>query len=144
RSLRAICGGGRYDNLTGAVGGVELPAVGFGMGDVVLGELLKEKGKVPAYAGSIDVFVVGDATTPAVLKLTHDLRDAGIRAEFALGGQTLSKQQDIAKARNARLLITVGEGELQVKDLGTKAPQHTVPRTSAVAEISKLLGRATD
>jgi histidyl-tRNA synthetase len=40
RSLRAICGGGRYDGLLQALGGVDLPAAGFGMGDVVLGELL--------------------------------------------------------------------------------------------------------
>ena len=39
--LRAICGGGRYDNLLKALGGVDLPALGFGMGDVVLRELLE-------------------------------------------------------------------------------------------------------
>ncbi|HEY2824406.1 MAG TPA: ATP phosphoribosyltransferase regulatory subunit, partial [Gemmatimonadales bacterium] len=44
RSLRAICGGGRYDGLLKALGGVDLPAVGFGMGDVVLGELVKGTG----------------------------------------------------------------------------------------------------
>src|SRR5205807_9194347 len=40
RSLRAICGGGRYDTLIQEIAGVDLPCVGFGMGDVVLGELL--------------------------------------------------------------------------------------------------------
>ena len=141
RTLRAICGGGRYDSLTGAMGGVELPAVGFGMGDVVLGELLKEKGLLPTYAGSIDVFVAaGEQGMPGALKLTHQLREAGIRAEYALGGQTMSKQQDIAKARNARLLVTVGGADHQVKDLSTKH-QQTVPGAQAVAEISKLLGR---
>ena len=44
-SLRAICGGGRYDDLIEQVAGIDLPCVGFGMGDVVLGELLKEHGK---------------------------------------------------------------------------------------------------
>jgi histidyl-tRNA synthetase len=41
--LRAICGGGRYDRLLELVGGEPLPAVGFGMGDVVLTELLRER-----------------------------------------------------------------------------------------------------
>ena len=50
RELRAICGGGRYDNLLQALGGVDLPALGFGMGDVVLGELLRERGLAPADA----------------------------------------------------------------------------------------------
>jgi histidyl-tRNA synthetase len=148
RTLRAICGGGRYDSLTGAMGGVELPAVGFGMGDVVLGELLKEKGKLPAYAGSIDVFVAGEGPEQisAALKLTHLLRDSEIRAEYALGAQTMSKQVDIANARNARLLITLvssGVGTIHVRDLQTKA-QHTVPLAKAVSEIQKLLVRATD
>ncbi len=46
KSLRAICGGGRYDDLLQSLGGVDLPALGFGMGDVVLAELLKEHGLV--------------------------------------------------------------------------------------------------
>ena len=123
------------------MGGVELPAVGFGMGDVVLGELLKEKGKLPTYAGSIDVFVATESEErmPAALQLTHELRDAGIRAEFALGAQTLSKQQDIAKARNARLIVTIGADDLQVKDLQTKA-QHAVPLQKAVDSIRMMLG----
>ncbi|MEO6068828.1 MAG: histidine--tRNA ligase [Gemmatimonadota bacterium] len=139
RTLRAICGGGRYDSLTGAMGGVELPAVGFGMGDVVLGELLKDRGLIPPYAGSIDVFVAaeGAETMPAALKLTHELRDAGVRAEYALGAQTISKQQDIAKARNARLMVVVGTAgslEVQVKDLLGKS-QDAVALTQAVSEI---------
>ena len=125
RTLRAICGGGRYDSLTGAMGGVELPAVGFGMGDVVLGELLKEKGKLATYAGSIDVFVAfeGAESMPAALKLSHDLRDSGIRAEFTLGAQTISKQQDLAKSRNARCIVTIGAKDMQLKDLRTKKQQ---------------------
>ncbi|MEO7239739.1 MAG: ATP phosphoribosyltransferase regulatory subunit, partial [Gemmatimonadales bacterium] len=57
RTLRAICGGGRYDNLLDALGGVQMPAVGFGMGDVVLGELLKDKNLLPTDVSSIDVFI---------------------------------------------------------------------------------------
>jgi histidyl-tRNA synthetase len=135
RTLRAICGGGRYDSLTGAMGGVDLPAVGFGMGDVVLGELLKEKGLLPAYTGSIDVFIAGEEM-PAVLRMTHDLRDVGIRTEYALGDQTLSKQQDIAKARNARLLVTLGKSAALVKDRqqNQKLPD-SVPLVELVAHV---------
>ena len=46
--LRAVCGGGRYDNLLRAVSGVDLPAIGFGMGDVVLAELLADRGLLPS------------------------------------------------------------------------------------------------
>src|SRR5690606_13091393 len=55
--FRAICGGGRYDNLLASLGGVDLPAVGFGLGDVVLGELLRDRGLAPAAAASIECFV---------------------------------------------------------------------------------------
>jgi histidyl-tRNA synthetase len=50
--FRAICGGGRYDNLLQALGGVDLPALGFGMGDVVLGELLRARGKLMPMCGT--------------------------------------------------------------------------------------------
>ena len=50
--LRAICGGGRYDGLLNAIGGTDLPAAGFGMGDVVLGELVKARGSLKRPARS--------------------------------------------------------------------------------------------
>ena len=53
--LRAICGGGRYDTLLQSLGGVDLPALGFGMGDVVLGELLRERGLMPPADARADV-----------------------------------------------------------------------------------------
>ena len=146
RTLRAICGGGRYDRLTGAVGGVELPAVGFGMGDVVLGELLKDRGLLPAAAGSVDAFLgaIGDDDLPAVLELTHRLRDAGVRVEYALGAQAIGKQLKLADARNARLAIVIGpddraRGEVQVKDLTAKT-QHPVKLAQAVDSIRAMLG----
>ena len=55
--FRAICGGGRYDNLLKSLGGVDLPALGFGMGDVVLGELLRARGLSDAPIGEPDFWV---------------------------------------------------------------------------------------
>ena len=73
RALRAICGGGRYDDLLERVGGVHLPALGFGMGDVVLGELLRERGLLPPPRPSATVFVVAATgeDREAVLRLVH-------------------------------------------------------------------------
>ena len=105
RTLRAICGGGRYDNLLDAVGGVEMPAVGFGMGDVVLGELLKDKGLAPSDISSIDVFIafIVQDDLPHVLSLAHRLRDAGLRVEYALSPQAVGKQLKLADARTPGL-----------------------------------------
>ena len=58
RTLRAICGGGRYDGLLAALGGPALPAVGFGFGDVVIQELLADLGLLPEIPRRIDAVVV--------------------------------------------------------------------------------------
>ncbi len=113
RSLRAICGGGRYDGLLNALGGVDLPAVGFGMGDVVLGELLKEHGWTADGAGGLDMFLVavtgGEIRT--VLSLAHSLRDRGARVEYALKPQSIGKQMKIANARQATAAVIIGPEE---------------------------------
>ncbi len=56
--MRAICGGGRYDRLLAASGGPDLPALGFGMGDVVLSDLVRARGLMPPFGASVDVYVV--------------------------------------------------------------------------------------
>ncbi len=132
RSLRAIAGGGRYDELLKLLGGTDLPAVGFAIGDVVLGELLKERDLQPPVAGAIDLFVagVGADDLPHVLRLVHELRDAGIRVEFGLRDDSLGRQLKLADTRQARLAVVIGpddraRGEVQLKDLREKQ-QHPV------------------
>jgi len=141
RSLRAIAGGGRYDDLLGRLGGVELPAVGFAMGDVVIGALLKERGLHPAFAPSIEVFIAGvtEEDLPHVLSLAHECRDAGLRTEYALTAQAVGKQLKLADARKARVAVLIGpddraRNEVQLKDLTAKA-QRSVSRTDAVAAL---------
>ncbi len=113
RSLRAICGGGRYDDLLQRVGGVDLPALGFGMGDVVLGELLKERGLAPAAAASTDTFLVGATPEdrPTLLRLAHELREKDFRVEYALGSDKVGKQLKLADARGARFVLLLGPDE---------------------------------
>ena len=144
RTLRAICGGGRYDGLLHALGGVDLPALGFGMGDVVLGELLRERGLAPSDASSIDVFLAGitEDDLPFVLGLAHELRDAGLRVEYALGAQAVSKQLKLADARSARAAVVIGpddraRGEVMVKDLRGKG-QEAVSRDRVVERLSAM------
>jgi histidyl-tRNA synthetase len=141
RTLRAICGGGRYDDLLEAVGGVQMPAVGFGMGDVVLGELLRDKGRVPSERSSIDVFLafITREEVPHVVRLAHELRDAGLRVEYALSSQAVGKQLKLADARKARLAVVVGpdewaRGEVMMKDLRSGS-QESVTANSLVNTI---------
>jgi histidyl-tRNA synthetase len=146
RTLRAICGGGRYDGLLQALGGVDLPALGFGMGDVVLGELLRDRGLVPTDVASIDVFLaaITEDDVPFMLALAHELRDAGLRAEYALGPQAVGKQLKLADARNARFAVVIGpddraRGEVMLKDLRGKG-QEAVGRDQVTARLRVLMG----
>src|SRR5438132_3508216 len=117
RSLRAICGGGRYDTLIQEIAGVDLPCVGFGMGDVVLGELLKEHGKDAAAPSRLDAFLiaVGGEDVAPVLKLAHELRDRGIAVEYALRDAPIGKQLELAVARGAPRAVIVGPDERKAK-----------------------------
>lgn len=109
--LRAICGGGRYDSLLGAIGGVDLPALGFGMGDVVLAELLRNKGLLPAHLQRLDYWIAPGAddaeTREAALSLTGRLRQCGCAVEYPLHTQTLSRQLKTAANAGARYVAIV-------------------------------------
>lgn len=137
--FRAICGGGRYDGLLGRLGGEPLPAVGFGMGDVVLGELLAARGLSPAGAPAFDCFVawIGDEQRLLALEACRRLREAGRSAAAALRSRSLRKQLGAAARSGARLAVVIGPGEAaagsaMVRHLGT-GEQETVPLESLYA-----------
>ncbi len=147
RSLRAICGGGRYDNLLDQLGGVDLPAVGFGMGDVVLGELLKDRGLLPALAPKLDCYlaVITPDDLPVALLLTARLRDAGFSVEYSLRELALGKQLKQADTRGARIGVVVGpedrqRGEVQLKDFRARM-QQAVAVDRLVDHCRELLSR---
>ena len=94
--FRAIAGGGRYDNLVKLVSGgkVNLPALGFGMGDVVLLELLKSRGLLPKFDANVEVFILieDENLRRLSLKLVQDLRTAGYAVEYPLTTAKPDKQ----------------------------------------------------
>ena len=143
--LRAVLGGGRYDNLTGLLGGGQVPGVGFGMGDAPMIELLRELGRLPELADEIDVFVI-DADRELfseALKIVTRLRQAGLTVDFSYKRQNVGKQLKQAASRGARQVVIVGE-ELRedppgvvVKALAT-GEQETIP----AAELERRLSGA--
>ena len=94
--FRAIAGGGRYDNLVKLISGgkVQLPALGFGMGDVVLLEILKARKLLPAFDANVDVYVLveDEALRGETLKLVQSLRNGGLAVEFSLTAAKPDKQ----------------------------------------------------
>jgi histidyl-tRNA synthetase len=109
--FRAIAGGGRYDNLVKLISGgkVDLPALGFGMGDVVLLELLKSRGLLPRFDTTTDVFVLveDESLRPQSLKLIQDLRAAGYAVEYSLipakSDRQFKRAQELKAAFTAKL-----------------------------------------
>lgn len=139
--LRALAGGGRYDNLLEVLGGPKLGATGFGMGDMVLGILLAERGKLPDLADRCDCFVIDAAPEhfDAALAVVADLRRAGLRAGFSYKRQNLGKQLKAAAQRGAAKAVIVGQelteqGQVAVKDMAS-GEQALVGRGELVSRL---------
>ncbi len=135
RSLneRALSGGGRYDKLLSLMsdGKVDLPALGFGMGDVVLANLIND---TPAAKARMDewlakeraceVFVViaKEELRAEALGLVQRLREAGHRTDFPLTAAKVGKQYQTAETLGARLAVLIGDEwpRVKVKTLATR------------------------
>jgi histidyl-tRNA synthetase len=139
RALRAICGGGRYDDLLEQVGGVSLPCVGFGMGDVVLGELLGEREGPPRAEPAVTVFVaaVSEEDRPSAIALAHALRERGVGVEYALRRQALGKQLELAAARRARAAIVIGSAERDAGEAVVRSLASGEERRVSLTELAK-------
>jgi histidyl-tRNA synthetase len=127
--FRAIAGGGRYDNLVKLISGgkVNLPALGFGMGDVVLLEILKTRGLLPKFDANVDVFIlIEDETLRAPsLKLIQDLRAAGFAVEYSLTSAKPDKQFKRAQELKAAFTAKV-ESESYVRIHNLKSRDEIV------------------
>ena len=124
--FRAIAGGGRYDNLVKLISGdkVNLPALGFGMGDVVLLEILKARGLLPKLDANVDVFVLieDEALRAPSLKLIQDLRTAGFAVEYPLTPAKADKQFKRAQELKAAFTAKVeSESYVRIRNLKSRA-----------------------
>jgi len=142
--LRAIAGGGRYDNLIKLISGgkVDLPALGFGMGDVVLVELLKERGLLPGTSATVDVFcVIEDETLrQQSLKLIQQLRTAGVAVDYSLtpakGDKQFKRAQELNAGKTVRLERNpAGEISARIRSLKTREEKSVSPE-EAIAAVS--------
>ncbi len=140
--FRAIAGGGRYDNLVKLISGgkVDSPALGFGMGDVVLLELLKERGLLPQFDSKIAVFVMieDEALRNTSLDLVQKLRDGGHAVEYSFTPAKSDKQFKRAMELKARYTVKIEADEqgaliAKVKNLGTREEKAVPPSAVAAA-----------
>ena len=124
--LRAICGGGRYDKLIGTLGGKDLPATGFGFGDMVVMELLAEKGLVPDLTNGVSdvVFGMGAELRGAAMQVASALRANGRSVDLVLEDKRMKWVFKHAERCGASRLVMVmpdewSAGKVRIKDLDT-------------------------
>ena len=124
--FRAICGGGRYDKLISTLGGKDLPATGFGFGDMVIMELLAEKDLVPMLVSGIDDIVISlnpDLRNVAV-RVAASLRDSDRTVDLVLEDKKMKWAFKHAERIGAKRLVLIAPDEwsrkkIKVKDLET-------------------------
>ena len=124
--LRAICGGGRYDKLIGTLGGRDLPATGFGFGDMVIMELLSDKGLLPDISSRVSdvVFSMDESLRGAAMEVSSKLRRAGRTVDLVLEPKKMKWVFKHAERTGADRLVMVmpaewESGKVRIKDLQT-------------------------
>ena len=148
RSLRAIAGGGRYDHLISSLsdGSADLPAIGMGMGDVVLGHFIDSHTvaanlRDAAVSGDPDcdiyVVIADPAQRIPALKVVQQLREAGKHVDFPMTPVKVGKQFQTAENLGARHAILVGAEwpEVKIKEMCTR--QEIVLHKDALADWIK-------
>ncbi len=142
KGMRAVAGGGRYDQLVGLIGGVDMPACGFAMGDMVITDLVREIDKpnqllekAIADEQSVDVFIVlaESEKRSEALALSQNLRISGLRTLFPLADAKIGKQFQTAEQSGAEYAIVVGSEypEVSVKRLRDRT--ETISHAERVA-----------
>ncbi|MDP6856721.1 MAG: histidine--tRNA ligase [Candidatus Thalassarchaeaceae archaeon] len=124
--LRAICGGGRYDRLLSSLGGNDMPATGFGFGDMVIMELLNECGLLPDIASTCEDVVVAlsEELRPAAMSVASKLRNKGRTVDLILDNKKLKWAfRHTERIGASRLVMIMPEewkaGKIRIKDLKT-------------------------
>jgi histidyl-tRNA synthetase len=142
---RALAGGGRYDGLIERMGGPSLPAVGFGMGDVTVANLLEARGLTPGYADGPEFFVaiLGADARAVALSDVAKLRAAGMRVEYNLRDGKFPKLMQAAETAGARFALVYGgeevaRGVAKVRDLASRS-EAQVPRGDLVPALRAVL-----
>ncbi|MCS1407890.1 MAG: Histidine--tRNA ligase [Verrucomicrobia subdivision 3 bacterium] len=146
--FRAIAGGGRYDKLVELISDAktDLPALGFGMGDVVLLELLRSRDLLPKGASSVDVYclIEDEALRSDSLNLIQGLRDAGFRVDYSLVALKSNKQFCQAMDMGASFTATLVPGEqltVRLKSLADRK-EETVAVVDCVAVLKRRLAES--
>lgn len=141
-TLRAICGGGRYDDLLDQTFGAKtkIPAVGFGFGDCVVVELLSDKGLLPKLVYEVDALVIPttESARRAAIGVVAQLRAAGLVVDVFLKEKVkLDKAFSYADRVGARRVVLVNEQQIASGNIRVK--NMRLPETHADKQVDMPL-----
>lgn len=149
RGMRAVAGGGRYDKLVQLIGGTDMAAAGFAMGDVVIANLIEEaahaKERMDAWAAqqrAVEVFVVvaREDRRGEALAGVQRLRQAGRRVDYSMEARAVGKQFQAAEQAGARLAVVYGDEfpRLKIKSMANRTETESSAE-SLVGDVEGLL-----
>jgi len=139
---RAIFGGGRYDNLVADVGGDVLPAVGYAMGDVVIGLMLEEYAKLPSLETcptQLLIAVMNAGLFGTACRLAAQWRAAGLRVELYPDAVRLDRQLKYADGKNIPFVAILGPDEAASDSVTLKDLRIKSQRVIAQSEAAQLV-----
>ncbi|WEV60698.1 histidine--tRNA ligase [Streptococcaceae bacterium ESL0729] len=141
-----ICAGGRYDGLVEYFNGPETPAFGFGLGMERILLVMEEQGIEIPTANSLDAYVIvlGEAANLPALKLVESLRNQGFKADRDYLGRKIKAQFKSAEAYKAKMVITLGESEVESGVIKVKNNESRKEVTTTISEISEDFGKIFD
>ena len=150
-NLRAVLGGGRYDNLVSDVGGDPVPGVGFAMGDMVVRLLLEEYDLIPELRSNpADVLIASfdESCWKAAFEMSVLLRSTGLRVEWYPEPARIPKQLKYAGQQGIPFAVILGPDEIKARQATVKnlqsREQTTVPFEKAAGTILAGLGSEFD
>ena len=142
--LRALAGGGRYDDLVQKLGGPAFPAVGFAIGDMTFALLLEQRGLMPTLVQVPDVYCVigGEAERRAAFGAIQPIRASGYRVDYPMRDVAFGKQLKAASDSGAKLALIFGADELakgvvKIRNLGDRT-ESEIPSADVVAAVREF------
>jgi histidyl-tRNA synthetase len=142
---RSLFGGGRYDDLLSSFGGRNVPAVGFGMGDVTALDFLNSHKLLPKISSAVQIWLAAapDTDFNEIYKLAAELREKNINVGVDVSGKKVGDQIAGAEKRGIPLVLVVGKDELEsgnfkIKRLADRTEKE-VKRESLAGLIRELL-----
>ncbi len=142
---RALCGGGRYENLVSMFGGGKISGVGFGLGLLTVRLFLETYGLIPqrvleGHSADVFIAVYSGEQRAFALELAETLRDTGVYVEMDVTGKSISKQLGIANRKSVPFVVVIGPEEVESGKVTLKNMATGERLTCSPSEIPGLVG----